>query len=143
MKYFLIYSYWISCHLVCCLAALYLAAMILSPANGLQVTGMLGFDRGSDISIFYGWFYTFILMATALSALISKRLPFFYSITTVFTGIALGLTIFPLSYSILHDYKPETFENYFGEIFTVVVLILLVVSVTILSKAVKTPNLSK
>ena len=134
MKRLITCLYWIGCFALCCLASLYLAAMLIAPSAGLQVASMLGFQRGSDISIFCGWLYTTFLVATAFFSLMSLRYFYLRYITFVSAGTVLGLTIFPLTYSIIYDFNPSFFENYVGEFLTILALIVLVVAVAFLPK---------
>jgi hypothetical protein len=115
-------TYWTATFGVWCFGALYLAAMLVAPDNGLQVTGMLGMKPGSGISILYGWIYT------GLFALSLRRYPWLISPTQILSGVVLGLTIFPLSHSLLHDFRPGFYENYVGETLTIIALLLLCVA---------------
>ena len=124
-------AYWTATFGVWCFGALYLAAMLIAPHNGLQVTGMLDMEPGSQISILYGWIYTIALLATGLLALSLRRYPWLISPTQILSGVVLGLTILPLSYSLFHDFRPEFYENYVGESLTIVALLLLSVATSL------------
>jgi hypothetical protein len=124
--------YWIGAAGVWCFAALYLAAALVSPSSGIQITHMLGMEGGSDIALLYARIYTVSLLVTALLALAAFTYPLCRDVTLVFAGAVLGLTIFPLLNSLLHDYSPGFYENYVGEYLTILSLVILLAGIELL-----------
>ena len=137
MKHYGTYLYWTGIFSVWIFASLYVAAMLIAPSDGLQVTGMLGLDRGSDLTVLYGWSYTAGLVATSVCAIASRRFTHFQFPTMIFAGSVLGLTILPGSYSFLHDFRPGLYENYIGELLTIASLILVSVATALVSNRTK------
>ena len=113
------------------IGAMYLSAMIIAPKLGLQITGMMEFERGSRISIFYGWFYTGSLLAAAAAGFLaaSTRVLGMRAATILCSGFVLALTLLPLVYSFLWNYDPSKFENYVGESLTCVAALVLAMTV--------------
>ncbi len=116
--------YWTGNLAVWTFASLYLAAMLAAPADGLQVTGMLGLERGSDLSVFYGWSYTAGLVARSACAIASWRFTCLRYPTMILAGAVLGVTVLPVTYSFFHDFRPSFFEHYVGEFLTMISLFL-------------------
>lgn len=115
-------------------ATLYLTAMLVDSSAGLQVTGMLGFERGSDLSIFYGWLYTLSLILAALSALGARKVISLGYIAIILAGISIGLTILPLAFSILYEFNPGHYEDYIGESLTILSLLMVAVAIALIQK---------
>ena len=115
-------------------ATLYLTAMLVDSSAGLQLTGMLGFERGSDLSIFYGWLYTLSLILVALSALGARKVISLGYIAIILAGISIGLTIFPLAFSILYEFNPGHYEDYIGESLTILSLLMVAVAIALIQK---------
>ena len=132
MKNMLAYLYWGALFGVWCFAALYVAAMVVAPSAGLQITGMLGFAHGSNITIFYGWLYTAALLFASVAGLLSKYAGIFRGMTILLAGIAVGLTILPVGYSCLFDFQPSFDEHYVGEVLTIAALLLLSIAIVLL-----------
>ena len=132
-------AYWTGLPAIWCFASLYRAAMLVDPSAGLQVTGMLGLEKGSGSARLYGWLYTGALVATALCAAAFWRFPFCRHPMMVLAGAALGLTVLPVAHSLLYDFRPGFYEYYVGEGLTILTLILLSVAGALC----KSPNRSE
>lgn len=121
--------YWAGLSGVWCLASLYLAAAWVAPASALQITAMLGMIEGSDTAILYARLYTALLILTPLFALAGIRHQRFRPVTLGLAGSVLGLTVLPVTNSLLHDFRPRFYENYIGEGLTILALVVLSVAV--------------
>lgn len=124
-------TYWTGSLAVWCFASLYLAAMLIAPEGGLQVTAMLGFKAGSELELLYGWLYTGSLIGTAILSLASRHFPVTRCLTMLLTGAVLGLTALPLLHSVLHDYSPAKYENYVGESLAILSTMLLFTGISL------------
>jgi hypothetical protein len=114
-------------------AASYLAGLIVEKGPCFQVSDML--ELKSKMAHFYDPFYTISLWITTVTALLSARLPKFRSLTLLSIGSSLGLTVLPVTHSILSKPQFKEFGGYLLESLTVIFLILLTISLELKKQA--------
>ena len=107
-------------------AASYLAGLLVEKGPCFQVSDMLGFK--SKMAHFYDTFYTISLWITTATALLSARFPKFRSLTLLTIGTSLGLTVLPITHSMISKPQFKEFGGYLLESLTVIFLILLAIS---------------
>ncbi len=101
-------------------ATLYAIALSSAPTRSLNITSMLGLEGESDVAALYEWLYTlsfFALMIVGFSFCFLRSLR---KLTIALSGFCLVLTIVPLGYSLIFNYRPSIYERYVFEVLSCV-----------------------
>ena len=125
---------WVGMAITSVVATLYLAAFVIAPKSGTQLTTMLGISNAGAV-IAYNVAYTanlVVCLAYFVAFSLSRRASILLFIVSTLTAIAM--TVIPVGRSLLVDFRPGFYEHYVGETVTVISLVLLLSSMFALDK---------
>lgn len=112
------------------MTGLYLGALCVGTQHGIQLTHMMGV-KDLPLASFYQFVYTSLLVGTVVLYLVARFSPRFVGVCLLVAASGvLVLTALPLGYSVLHNFNPGFYENYVGEMLTILGLVALVVGVS-------------
>jgi len=99
--------------------SLYVAAILLAPDSGVQLTSMVELDD-PRLATYVQVTYTGVLVALSLSGILAVKGTRLGSLGVhSLAPIAIALTVLPVGYSLLYTFRPQFYELYWGEAATV------------------------
>mgnify|MGYP006293099301 CR=1 FL=1 len=112
------------------MTGLYLGALCVGTQHGIQLTHMMEVEDLPLASV-YQWVYTVLLCGTVVLFLVARFFPRVLGVCLLVAASAgIALTALPLAYSFLYNFKPGFYENYVGEMLTILGLIALISGVS-------------
>ena len=122
------------------MTGLYVGALCVGPQHGIQLTHMMEI-KDLPLASVYQWVYTMILIGTLMLYLMARFSPRFLGVCLLLMASAvIVMTALPLIYSVIHNFNPGFYENYIGEILTILGLTALIIGV---SEEVKVTTISQ